>query len=114
LILALVFEGVGVYRFCWDERVSFMGSVNFKYYLLLLSITMENVSLKLEPNFLSAIEKVMKKHNYMTKAEFIREALRDKIKKLEEKEILSDKELMSQLRMSEQNIKKGKIKSFNY
>jgi len=75
---------------------------------------MENVSLKLEPKFLSAINKVMKKHHYMTKAEFIREALRDKIKILEEKEILEDRELMSQLKASEKNIKKEKIKKFSY
>ncbi len=75
---------------------------------------MENVSLKLESNFLSAINKVMKKHNYMTKAEFIREALRDKIKILEEREILNDRELVAQIKASEKNIKQGKIKEFNY
>ena len=47
---------------------------------------MENISLKLEKGFLNMIEKIMKKHNYMTKTEFIREAIRDKIKKLEEQE----------------------------
>ena len=75
---------------------------------------MENVSLKLEKNFLNAIEEVMKKYNYMTKTEFIRESIRDKIRKLEEKEIIEDKEVMSQIIASEKNIKKGKIKSFNY
>lgn len=82
--------------------------------MVILSITMENVSLKLETNFLQAIEKIMKKHNYMTKTEFIRESIRDKIRKLEEKEIVEDKEIMSQIRASEKNIKKGKIKEFNY
>ena len=75
---------------------------------------MENVSIKLETNFLTAIEKVMKKHNYMTKTEFIRESIRDKIRKLEEKEIFEDREVMSQLKESEKNIKKGKIKEFKY
>jgi len=75
---------------------------------------MENVSLKLEQNFLLAIHKIMKKYNYMTKTEFIREALRDKIRRLEEKEIVMDKELMSQILASEKNIKKGKIKEFKY
>jgi len=75
---------------------------------------MENVSLKLERNFLQAIEKVMKKHNYMTKTEFIRESIRDKIRRLEEKEILEDKDMMSQISESEKNIKKGKIKAFRY
>ncbi len=74
----------------------------------------ENVSIKLETNFMNAISKVMKRHNYMTKTEFIREAIRDKIRKLEEKEILEDEDLMSQIRESERNRKKGKIKKFIY
>jgi hypothetical protein len=75
---------------------------------------MESVSLKLETSFLLAIKKVMKRHNYMTKAEFIRESLRDKIQMLEEREILNDKNVMAQIRASERNIKKGKIKEFKY
>lgn len=73
---------------------------------------MENISLKMERRFLEAVEKVMKKHNYMTKTEFIREAIRDKIKNLEEKEIVEDEEMFSQIIESEKNIKKGKIKEF--
>lgn len=75
---------------------------------------MENVSLKIEPNFMQAIQKVMKKHNYMTKTEFIREAIRDKIRKLEEKEIVENKDMFNQILESEKNIKKGKIKEFKY
>jgi metal-responsive CopG/Arc/MetJ family transcriptional regulator len=74
----------------------------------------ENISFKLESNFLSAISKVMKRHNYMTKTEFIREAIRDKIRDLEEKEILADKDLMSQIKRSERNIRKGKTREFVY
>jgi len=75
---------------------------------------MENISLKLEIGFLHAIEKVMKRHNYMTKTEFIRESIRDKIRRLEEKEILEDKDMMAQIRMSERNRKKGKTWEFKY
>jgi len=75
---------------------------------------MENVSLKIEENFLKAIEAVMKKHNYMTKTEFIRESIRDKIRKLEEKEILEDKDMMAQIKESEKNYKKGKGKILKY
>ncbi|MEK6850888.1 MAG: ribbon-helix-helix domain-containing protein [Nanoarchaeota archaeon] len=75
---------------------------------------MNNVSLKLESGFLSALERIMKKHNYMTKTEFIREAIRDKMKKLEEKEIIEDKDLYRQILLSERNIKKRKIKEFKY
>ena len=56
---------------------------------------MENISLKMEKEFLKVIEVVMKKHNYMTKTEFIREAIREKVKKLEEKEIIKEKETIS-------------------
>ena len=49
---------------------------------------METVSVKFEDNFLEDIEKTMKKHRYTTKTEFIREAVRDKIKDLEKEEAL--------------------------
>ena len=75
---------------------------------------MENISLKLEDNFLKAIMAIMKKHNYMTKTEFIREAIREKIRKLEEREILEDKDLLNQIIASEKNIKKKKIKELKY
>ena len=61
-----------------------------------------------------AIEKVMRKHLYTTKTEFIRESIRDKIRRLEEKEILEDKDLMSQIRASEKNLKMRKIKELKY
>ena len=93
---------------------SLQKTIKFKYYLILLCI-MENVSLKVEENFMNAINKVMKRHNYMTKTEFIREAIRDKIRKLEEKEILEDKDIMDQIIASERNLKKGvKPKLFKY
>jgi len=75
---------------------------------------MKNISLKIEENFLRAIEAIMKKHNYVTKTEFIRESIRDKIRRLEEKEILEDMDLMSQIKESEKNIKKKKLKEFKY
>ena len=49
---------------------------------------MESVSLKLENEFLKDIEGIMKKHRYTTKTEFIREAIRDKIRDLEKEELL--------------------------
>ena len=49
---------------------------------------MEAVSLKLEDSFLEDIEDIMKKHRYTTKTEFIREAIRDKIRELEKEEAL--------------------------
>lgn len=52
----------------------------------------ENVSLKIESDFLKMIERVMKRHRYMTKTEFIREAIRDKITELEKQEMLASAE----------------------
>ena len=51
---------------------------------------MESVSLKLEAAFLRHVEKAMKKYQYSTKTEFIREAIRDKIRELEKEELLKD------------------------
>lgn len=62
---------------------------------------MENISLKLEKTFLKEIEKLMKKHNYMTKTEFIREAIRDKIKKLREKETGKTRPSLAELEKEE-------------
>lgn len=49
---------------------------------------MESISLKLEDTFLHDIEKTMKKHRFTTKTEFIREAIRDKMRDLEKEEAL--------------------------
>ena len=49
---------------------------------------METVSLKMEDTFLDNIEKAMHKHNYTTKAEFIREAIRGKLTDLEKQEYI--------------------------
>lgn len=49
---------------------------------------MEAVSIKFEGTFLHNVEKVMKEHNYATKAEFIREAIRDKLNALEKKKYM--------------------------
>jgi Arc/MetJ-type ribon-helix-helix transcriptional regulator len=50
---------------------------------------MEPVTVKFEDNFIKDIEKAMSRHRYATKAEFIREAIREKIKELEKEEALA-------------------------
>ena len=57
-----------------------------KYYLVILSITMETVSVKFENDFLKDIKKTMKGHRYSTTTEFIREAVRDKLTDLVDEE----------------------------
>ena len=49
---------------------------------------MESVCIKLEDTFLKDMEKSMRRHRYSTKTEFIREAIRDKIKDLEKEDAL--------------------------
>jgi metal-responsive CopG/Arc/MetJ family transcriptional regulator len=49
---------------------------------------MEIVSIKLEKKFLKYLEAFMQAHHYATKTEFIREAIRDKIKLIEKEKAL--------------------------
>lgn len=44
---------------------------------------METISVRYEKSFIKAMEKIMKAFRYATKAEFIREAIRDKMRDLE-------------------------------
>jgi len=47
---------------------------------------METISLKLDNTFLQDMEHIMKRHRYATKTEFIRSAIRDKMRELEKEE----------------------------
>lgn len=49
---------------------------------------MEATTVKFEEEFGVQIEKAMEKHHYATKAEFIREALREKLINLEKREYM--------------------------
>lgn len=49
---------------------------------------METVSIKLEENLAKDMATFMRKHRYATKTEFIREAIRDKMLSIEQKEAL--------------------------
>ena len=60
-----------------------LGGGIFKYYFVLLN-NMENVSLKLEISMSKQIERNIKEFHYGTKTEYIREAIREKLKKNEE------------------------------
>ena len=50
---------------------------------------MEPITIRFEDTLLEKISTVMKKHHYATKTEFIREAIREKIKDLEKEEALA-------------------------
>ena len=49
---------------------------------------METISLKLEDNMLTEIDKTLSKHRYSTRTEFIRDAIREKLSDLEKDELL--------------------------
>lgn len=50
---------------------------------------MEPVTIRFEDNFVKDIEKTMKKYRYATISEFVREAIRERIKDLEKEEALA-------------------------
>lgn len=66
---------------------------SFKYYYVLLCITMETLSVRFEEGFVQDMEKAMKENRYATKTEFIREAIRDKMNELEKQKALLRLEL---------------------
>ena len=77
---------------------------------------MENISLKIEENFLEEIEKVMKVQGYSTKTEFIREAIRDKVRKLQKQEALFKLESMrgsSKRKTTDKQLHEAREKAFN-
>lgn len=77
---------------------------------------MEAVSLKMDGEFLEDIERTMKKHRYSTKTEFIREAIRDKIKELEDEELLRKVKLMhgaSKRKTTDEMLHKAREKALN-
>ena len=76
---------------------------------------MEAVSLKLEDEFLDDIHKIMKRHRYTTKTEFIREAIRDKIKDLEKEQLLFEAKKLygsSKRKTTDAELHKAREKAF--
>ncbi|MBS1266387.1 MAG: putative nickel-responsive regulator [Candidatus Woesearchaeota archaeon] len=49
---------------------------------------MKSISLKIDNTFLEDINKTIKQNRYSTRTEFIREAIRDKIKQLEKEKAI--------------------------
>jgi len=50
---------------------------------------METVCIKLDKGLAHEVDRVLKKHHYSSKTEFVREAIRDKISEIEKKEALA-------------------------
>ena len=53
-------------------------------------MTTEMISLKLEKNFLSEIDTLVKKESYQSRTEFIRDAVRDKIEDIKMKKSFAE------------------------
>ncbi|MBI5797334.1 ribbon-helix-helix protein, CopG family [Candidatus Woesearchaeota archaeon] len=51
---------------------------------------MEMVSLKLDENMLTIMDKSLKKHNFSTRTEFIRDAIREKLEELNREELMNE------------------------
>jgi metal-responsive CopG/Arc/MetJ family transcriptional regulator len=51
---------------------------------------MEAISLKLDENMLANIDENLKKHNYSTRTEFIRTAIRDKLEDLSRDDLIKE------------------------
>jgi metal-responsive CopG/Arc/MetJ family transcriptional regulator len=47
---------------------------------------METITIKLDENMLENIDKSLKKHNFSTRTEFIRDALREKLERMTQQE----------------------------
>ena len=76
---------------------------------------METISVKLEEQFAKNLEKAMKRHNYSTKTEFIREAIRDKINDLEKGEVLMRARKFygsSRLKTTDEQLHKSRERAF--
>lgn len=78
---------------------------------------METVSLKFDESFLKVIENVMRKNNYSTKTEFIREAIRDKISAIEKEAALLRLEKMygaSTRKTTDEDLRKARARASAY
>lgn len=76
---------------------------------------MEQVCIRLEDDFLLVMERMMKRHRYSTKTEFIREAVREKLKHLEREEALANVEKLfgsSKHRTTDEQLHKAREKAF--
>lgn len=63
---------------------------NFIYYNVLHCNTMETISVKFQEDVLKRIDTSICTHNFNSRTEFIREAVRDKLNELSKKELMEE------------------------
>ncbi len=76
---------------------------------------MEPITVKFEQNFIRDMERIMRRNRYSTKAEFIREAVREKLKDLEKENLLEKVKKIygsSKRKTSDENLHKAGEKAF--
>ena len=64
-------------------------TITFKYYFVLLKLTMESITIKVKNGLSQEIDKAMKQY-YSTKTEFIREAIRDKLISIKKEKVIEE------------------------
>ena len=62
----------------------------FKYYFVLQCNTMETVTVKFQEDILKKIDKGISKHNFNSRTEFVREAVRDKLFELNKENLINE------------------------
>lgn len=75
-------------------------------YFILHSITMQTITIKIDDSIAKKINSYSKKFHYSTKTEFIRDAIRDKLIKLQKEEVLDKYQL--QIKKQKKNYKPSK------
>ena len=82
-----MFPDVSLARFNRSEKSQKSTEIYIEHKVI-HNATMTTISIRSEDDFVEDIERTMKGHKYATRAEFIREAIRDKIRGLEKDEAL--------------------------
>ena len=65
-------------------------TTKFKYYIVLHSITMDVVSVKFQKEVLKKIDDSILEHNFNSRTEFIRDAVRDKLDELRKETLIKE------------------------
>lgn len=76
---------------------------------------METISIRLEKDFAKILSEAIKKNMYSTKTEFIREAIRDKIKNIQREELIKKISLIagsSKKKTTDEELHKAGEKAF--
>ncbi len=76
---------------------------------------METISVRYDNEFIIDMERIMKENRYSTKAEFIREAVRDKMRDLEAEAALMRLEMIagsSKRKTTKEQLRRARKKSF--